>query len=353
MKQIFTILISLLFLANACSPSQGKTDEKAGKMMLKEETNLVETLVLKKTEFEKEIISNGKIYALQKSDLIFTVPGKVKSLNVVNGSKLSKGDIVASLEDFDFISRLEKTKHSVEKAKLDTENILIGQGYDGKDTLNIPKDVLRIAKLKSGLFDALIDFKRAQHEYQASSLRAPFSGVVANLSGRLHNNVELGKTFCILMNQEQFELEFSVLESEVFQLSVGQQVKIQPFAFNKGEYKGQITQINPRVDENGLVLIKATVKNKDGKLIEGMNIRVVMLQKLNNQLVVPKSALLLRQNKQVVFTYKDGKALWNYVKTGQENSLFYTIVDGLKQDDEVIVKGSLNLAHESSVEVKN
>jgi len=52
----------------------------------------------------------------------------------------------------------------------------------------------------------------------------------------------------------------------------------------------------------------------------------------------------------VVFTLEDGKAIWNYVQTGLENANSYTITsETLKEGDEVIISGNINLAHESSV----
>ena len=61
--------------------------------------------------------------------------------------------------------------------------------------------------------------------------------------------------------------------------------------------------------------------------------------------------MVLRSGKQVVFTLVNGKAHWNYVRTGLENADSYTIVEGLKAGDRVITTGNLNLAHEASVTV--
>ena len=50
-----------------------------------------------------------------------------------------------------------------------------------------------------------------------------------------------------------------------------------------------------------------------------------MKRSVGEQLVIPKTAVVLRSGKQVVFTLKDGKAMWNYVHTGLENiCLLYT-----------------------------
>jgi len=81
-----------------------------------------------------------------------------------------------------------------------------------------------------------------------------------------------------------------------------------------------------------------------------MNVRVSIFRSLGKQWVVPKSAVVLRTGKEVVFTLEDGKAIWNYVQTGLENANSYTITsETLKEGDEVIISGNINLAHESSV----
>jgi hypothetical protein len=54
-----------------------------------------------------------------------------------------------------------------------------------------------------------------------------------------------------------------------------------------------------------------------------------------------------------VFTYLDGKAMWNYVTTGLENMDEYVITEGLTEGQEVIVSGNFNLAHEVPVKVVN
>ena len=56
-----------------------------------------------------------------------------------------------------------------------------------------------------------------------------------------------------------------------------------------------------------MVQVKAAVNDK-GKLFEGMNVRVSIHRSLGKQLVVPKSAVVLRSGKQVVFTLTEDKA---------------------------------------------
>ena len=68
---------------------------------------------------------------------------------------------------------------------------------------------------------------------------------------------------------------------------------------------------------------------------------------------MPKSSVVLRSGRQVVFTLDGNKAMWDYVTTGLENLNEYTVTDGLTSGMTVITSGNVNLAHEAPVKVVN
>ena len=70
-------------------------------------------------------------------------------------------------------------------------------------------------------------------------------------------------------------------------------------------------------------------------------------------IIIPKEAVLYRQNRKVVFVYKEGKAIWTYVETSHENSTNVAVTDGLEEGMEVIVENNINLAHEAEVVLRN
>ena len=134
----------------------------------------------------------------------------------------------------------------------------------------------------------------------------------------------------------------------------GQEVTITPFADLRKEVKGRIIAINPSIDEHGQVQVDAEVAN-DGTLTDGMNVRVAVRQKIAGQLVVPKSAVVIRDNLEVLFRYKEGRAQWTYVHTSLANSREYVVEANrdrsaeLDPGDLIIVSGNLNLADGSEV----
>jgi multidrug efflux pump subunit AcrA (membrane-fusion protein) len=110
-------------------------------------------------------------------------------------------------------------------------------------------------------------------------------------------------------------------------------------------------EINPSIDKNGMVQVKALINNPKNQLYDGMNVKIYLQRSLGKQLVIPKEALVLRSNKKVVFTLKNGYAQWVYVQTGLENSGGYVVTEGLSEGDSVIYEGNINLAHETPVKL--
>ena len=229
----------------------------------------------------------------------------------------------------------------------------MGHGYSLKDTAAIPSHVFKIAKIRSGYNQALNNLCQAKHNYQNTFVRAPFAGRVANLEAQEQNPSSQYKKCCELLNDAVMRIEFSVLEKELTQVKKQQEVEVFPFAGWGESFFGKIATINPSIDLNGMVKVTALVNNTKGELIDGMNAKIKVRNIKKDQLVIPKSALLFRQNRHVVFVYEDGLAKWVYVEVGEENSTHLTITDNsLKPGQQVIINNNLNLAHETPVVVR-
>lgn len=347
---IAPVLLLVLFFLFSCKSGSEDMEDQAKQEHL-EEKNPVDTMVLKRGTFYRELASNGKLEALQKAKLRFNISGELKNIYVDNGQKVEKGQLLAELEDFSLKKEVKKAENQLKKSRVNFKDILIGQGYDTEDTTSVPTEFLRIAEVKSGLADARTNLEEARHKLKSASLHAPFSGVVANVDRKKFDKISSGDDFCTLINNKRYHVMFTVLESELDEISKDKRIIAKPLA--GGEFTGKIDRLNPVVDENGLVTVRGLVENSNGKLLEGMNVKVIVRNKIPDQLIIPKNAMVLRQNKEVVFTVSnDSIAIWNYVKTGHENSSNYTIKEGLEAGDTVIVSGNVNLAHESTVVIQ-
>ena len=191
----------------------------------------------------------------------------------------------------------------------------------------------------------------AVYNLERATLTAPISGVIANLFAKPNTLSSPSNIFCNIIDTQNLEVGFTVLENELGMIRVGDKIKVTPFSMTGVEMEGRVSEINPWVDKTGMVQVKASVAYHE-RMVEGMNVRVSIFRSLGKQWVVPKSAVVLRTGKQVVFTLENGKAIWKYVNTGLENATSYTITgENLKEGDIIITSGNINLAHESPVTV--
>lgn len=348
MKYYYHLLFAVCFAFVGCSEKNDDKTEDTVATILPDESNEVSVLPLKSIDFNHELISNGKLSARRFTELKFESAEPIASIHVKNGQRVSKGQKLAELAPFRIQNKLEQASNALALSRLELQDVLIGQGFALEDSAKVPSDIMQLAGIKSGYKQALAQYELAQHEKEQAILRAPFDGVVANLFSKELNTASPSEIFCAIIDPSSLEVSFTVLESELPFVRTGDKVEVSPFALSDAKTIGQITEINPLVSVDGMVQVKASVSN-NGKLFEGMNARVSIQRSLGQQLVIPKSALVLRSGKQVVFTLVEGKSYWNYVTTGLENAGFYTVTEGLKEGDIIITSGNINLAHESPV----
>lgn len=354
MKSLFVINIAIFSLGiglNACSnghDSQQKEEVKTENIDLIAE---IDTVTLQMMPLASDIVSNGHVKAMESADVFFRSPEIIEEVYVHNGQRVRKGQPLAKLDLYKL--NLEKVKNevSVAQAKLEIKDVLIGQGYNPDNLSAVPAEVMKLARVRSGLDQAEASYNTTLNDIGHATLTAPFDGVVANVKGARYSMANMAEPFCRIINDKEMSVEFPVLESELPMISIGESVEITPYSGGT-KHMGHITEINPMIDENGHVTVRAKLAGTNG-LIDGMNVRIRSSHIIGDRLVVPKSAVVLRTGRQVVFTYESGKAMWNYVTTGLENLDSYEITEGVTEGAAVIISGNENLAHEAPVNVKH
>lgn len=349
-------LLAAALAVSSCGSSGSGGDAKDGKLEYEPTVNEVEVIALRSQPFKRQLVANGRLSAARRISMSFRSPGIIAGIDVENGGQVSAGDRIAFQDANERELELESARIALDKAALDYYDVLAGQGYATRDTASVPENVRKMARMRSGYDAALVSLKKAELECRGTVLYAPFDGKVADI--KLHAyDMSDSDPFCTLVDDSSFDVDFTVLESEYPFLEKGLTVKVRPFSMDGKELVGRIVSINPTVDKNGQIAVKAAVRN-DGSLIDGMNVRVVVERTMPSMLTVPKNAVVIRDNLGVLFRYSGGKAVWTYVNVLMSNSEFHAVRANtdrganLSEGDTVIVSGNLNIADGSEVIIK-
>ena len=352
-------LVILLFTLCSCGGRKNKdTDSDLTRTAYVPERNLVDTIILRPRTFYKEVVSNGRLRAVKKSNLQFLRGGELEAIFAKNGEYVAAGREIARLNSYETSQRLSQSELQLQRSYMDLLDIIIGWGFPA-DTNAVPKDRLQIAYVRSGYLTARSNLGLTKNDQTNLVLKTPFGGKVANLNKKVYDYTNASEIFCTLIDDTLFEVDFNLLESEVPFVRIGQTLRVSPFNYSDQSFSGKITQINPVVDNNGQINLRAEVSNRDGMLMEGMNVKVTIEDAIEGQLVVPKTAALIRDNLEVLFRFgPDGRAMWTYINILMSNSTSHVVTANvdrggdLNVGDIIITAGNLNLAHGSTVEVR-
>jgi len=348
------IMLAFMLLTAACSyvPSDLKENEPVKSTTSPQK---VTVSILEINDFPMQTISNGLLESAATVELFFEESGTLDHVYFHNGDKVSQGDLLASLVNTRQLLDLQKAEATLKETESELRSLVLGFGSAMGDTSSVEHELLQLLKSQSGFTMAALNLKSTRMNVESTFLKAPIKGLVSGVTKQEHQQILNNEPFCTLLNDDKFIAVFTVIESELSKIKSGQKVKVYPIAYDSLYITGTIVEIDPMVDKNGLIHVKALVDNPKYqkkatmKLLAGMNIKVVVEEVKANQLFIPKSALVLRSGKKVVFSYHGGLAKWNYVETGAENSNSYIITKGLTPGDTIITQGALNLAHEAKV----
>lgn len=300
--------------------------------------------------FEFRIEANGIFKAEKSLKMIAESSGRILDTRATNGAVIHAGEAVIHLDTTDLVSRREALEIKRYQAEKEFESQLLAYeklflGMDEPEKKTVRKKLY----IASGLALAELELKDLNQAIHKAVIFAPFGGKVADTKHLAGQNVQAGNELFTLLSHSLL-IECQVLEADLPQIRIGQSADILPVADPGITVKGMVHGINPLVSPNGMALVAVKVQGSwNHKLYPGMHGLVVIKIPYRKSLQVPKEALVIRGNRQVVFTMENNQAKWNYVEAGRNNGIVVEILSGLKPGDRVITTNNLQLAHEARV----
>ena len=230
----------------------------------------------------------GKVVAERYADLAFETALPIERVLVKNGQQVHKGQVLAQLDLYKLRTAIAQQERAIEQAQLQIEqaylqmqDVIIAQGYDPDKKDNVPANVMHNADVKSGyalsksqLASAKTQLAAAQHELRSGVLTAPFDGVIANVSVQAHQLAQAGQPVCRVIASGNMNVEFRVMEADLAKYKLGTAVSVIPVADQSRRYDAAVSEINPIVDEQGAVTLRARLTNGTN-LYDGLNVIII------------------------------------------------------------------------------
>ncbi len=189
--------------------------------------------------------------------------GVIKQVFVHEGDAVKKGEVIASLEDWQYRSELAGARAKYETAVAQMDRAL--NNSDGTEA--------GIQKAQADYWSA--EVARAQERLDKTSIRSPIDGVIAtsqteNLVG---HKVKEGESFIDIVDNSQTLVDVGITESDIGLLRVGENANLKLDGFPERTFHGQVAVVSPQgILQNGepMFFARVSVANPEHLLRAGM-----------------------------------------------------------------------------------
>lgn len=194
---------------------------------------------------------------------------------------------------------------------------------------------------------------QSQAKYNDTFIKSPISGIVTEKNINAGELAGSSSPLITVVSLDRIVVHTNVNEDQVNLLKEGQQVEVKVSAVSESPFKGALTGIAPAANQTNKVFsVKIELDNKDHLLKPGMFAEVILHWTDPPSLLIPREAVIAGEGGSKVFVLENGAAKERNIETGKSDDKNITVLSGLKQDEEVIIKGLNSLKDGVKVSVE-
>ena len=389
--------LALALMLTACKGGDSSAAGQERGANKKEGTKHVRVDRVAERQIGKTVIVNGTLAAFDRATVGTKVAGRLSTIAVDLGSRVNRGQLIASVDPTDYRIRVQQADAALAQARVRLGLSPEG-GSDQVDPAETPpvreaRAVLEEARasreryaalLKDGLiskadYDTVLSTARvAESRYQESleeirnrqalmsqrraeaslarqqladtAVYASFSGVIERRSASLGEFLAAGAPIAEIVKIDPLRFRAEVPERDAMSIRIGQSVQLSIDGTNR-PYSGRVTRLSPTITERSRVLIVEADIPNDGALRAGSFARAnIVTDSSQAALTVPNEAVVTFAGIQKVVVVKEGKATEKAVTIGRRVGDFSEVLDGVKAGDEVVLS-PVNIRSGQMVEV--
>ncbi len=366
MKNIILTLIGFLLLSCQSKKEETSTDTKSisESVVNLSEAQLKNTSVSTSTLEKKSISSvlkvNGQIDVPPQNMISISMPlgGYLKSTQLLPGMHISKGEVIASMEDQQYVqlqqdylttkSRLYFAEKEYDRQKeLNQSQASSDKVYQLADadfkTLRITLSALG-EKLK--LINVNPNTLSEKTISKSVNIYAPITGFVSKVNVNIGKYVNPADILFELINPTDIHLNLKIFEKDITKLAIGQ--KLVAYTNNQPEnkHKCEIILISKdlSIDEHSAD-VHCHFENYDKTLLPGMYMNAEIEVKSNDALTLPEEAIVTYEGKEYVFVALDKTNFKiTEVTTGTNENGVVEIINGQPLTNKnIVTKGAYTL----------
>ena len=323
----------------------------------------VELAKVYKTPLAAEITVVGNLIGEATVSVVPRTAGRLQELSVRLGDRVSRGQRLAKIEDFEIVEQVKQAEAAQEvslatirqrEADLQLAETNVERSRSLFERQLLPKQTLDDNEARYQAALAQLDLARAQNTQSKARLdelrinlsntviTSPVNGFVSKRNVDPGAFVSQNAPVADVVDITRVRLVANVVEKDLKELETGNATRVQVDAFPGETFTGRIARVSPVLDPaTRTAPIEIEIPNTDYRLKPGMYARVgITTQTRKEALVLPSTAVVDLGGRRGIFQLQGDTAVFRTVQVGTEQGAVVEILSGLTEGDEVISTGA-------------
>jgi cobalt-zinc-cadmium efflux system membrane fusion protein len=266
--------------------------------------------------------ANGytKLDPQDEADVSMPISGTIKSINVIEGNYIKKGQILAKMSSLEYNKMLQEEAQMKERLALVKSELpylkleFERQEALAKDNINarkvfekvssdLKKSETKISSLNTQLtiVNQAIDMVSSA-KGSTISIRAPISGYVTHVDAKIGTIVQPENSIFTIGDNSKMHVDLLIYEKDLSKVKVGQIVRFILTNQSNQEIQGKIYNIGKSfANDTKSVAVHAEIEENNANLIPGMYINALIDIGVNKVQTLPEDAIIMAEGRKFIF----------------------------------------------------
>jgi RND family efflux transporter MFP subunit len=304
---------------------------------------------------------SGQLQPVKSASIRAEVAASIIALNYDQGDRVAAGAVLARLDDtairdawLSARSGLTAAQSSADIAQRELQRAerLVAAGAIAERDVEAARRGALAATAQ--LADAQARVSAAQKQLDATQVKAPFAGIIAERPASAGDVVAPGAPLFTLVDPASMRLEAAIPASALREVRVGMGVQFRVSGYADQVFTGQVTSVNPNADPaTGQVRLYASIPNTGGALVAGLFAQGRVATESRTALSAPIAAVDQRGLAPFVVRLRGGKVERVDVTLGVRDDELerFEISGGIAAGDTLLLGAAQGITAGSSVRV--
>lgn len=352
LEQIRAYRVKVVAKQNEISQQLELLDNKIAELDDNHKVSLITTHKVEQDTFNHYIELQGNVDTRNLLVIYPEYTGILKEVLVKEGQTVSKGQVLAKIDDGGLAQQVAQQEVQLELAKTTYEK----QGRLWKDKIGSEMQYLQTKTNYEALNKNINQLKE---QLDKTVIKAPFSGVIDEIITDKGSFVSPGGSQLMrIVNLDDMYIETMVSERYIANVSKGKKVEVEIPVIGK-TINTTVRQVGNFINPaNRTFRVEVSLPNTDKSLKPNLTAKLRINDYTNDSaILIPQSIISENaEGQQYVYVIKNkkqeiGEAKKIFVKTGKTQGDVIEILDGLKEGDEIVDEGARSVKEGQQVKI--